>query len=161
MTFSNSLPADSPVFIFPVRFHLAQEAEILNSWSNFLAQWSSHQALVKAEVKLEEGCFMIVFVDPQLTIPSGCSKDKLHRFAESLADTYGLAPLDPGKFWLKTENGVQAFSRNELKKAWSEGLVGSHNPLFPTWITKLSEYKEWWGKPLDRFFDWARLTSVS
>lgn len=157
----HNLPADSPVFIFPIRYAPSQEPAILESWKNFFAQWTSHQEPVRGEIVLDQGYFMIVAVDPQFTIPSGCSKDKLYQFVEVLVKQLDLMPLDTGKFWIKTDQGIQSFSQNELKKAWTEGRLSSQHLLFPTWLTHLGDFRKLWAKPFVQFFPWAETTQVS
>lgn len=147
------LPEQSPVFIFPFSKTLsdAEKENATSSTNQFLSQWQSHGDPLRAEAWVEESRFLLVVVDADLTVPSGCSKDKLYHFIQNLELEMGISRESPTKFFVKSGEEILTFSRNELKLAWSQNQITSESQLFPVWIETYGQYQSIWKSNLGQF----------
>lgn len=149
-----------PIFIFPFRDFLSAESieAVISQMNQFLLQWKSHEAPVKAEAWFEESHFLIVRVDPSLANPSGCSKDKLQHFIQGLTEKLCLPLASPQLFWLKIGYEIHGLTKLQIKNLWQNDLKAVGYLLFPTWLDSEHTYLELWGKPLEHFADMLKLT---
>jgi hypothetical protein len=149
----NSLPASSPIFIYPFRDKISdsQSDEIISKSLKFLDQWKSHGSDLSTKVWIEENQFLIFVVDSSLSEPSGCSKDKLYHFVESLKDSNEISFGDLNKFWVKKDLNILSFTKKELKENIESESLSFENQLFPLWISDFEQYKKNWGAPLETF----------
>lgn len=149
-----------PIFIFPFRDFLSAESieAVISQMNQFLLQWKSHEAPVKAEAWFEESHFLIVRVDPSLANPSGCSKDKLQHFIQGLTEKLCLPLASPQLFWLKIGSEIHGLTKLQIKNLWQNDLKAVGYLLFPTWLDSEHTYLELWGKPLEHFADMLKLT---
>jgi len=148
-----TLPPNSPIFIFPFQNGIAtnQGEEILNRCNKFLNQWKSHGSDLSAKVWIEENQFLIFVIDSSLSEPTGCSKDKLYHFIESLKDLPDTQLGDINKFWIKKEDKFLHLTKKELKDNLENGALNFDNQLFPLWILDLEQYSNCWAMPLRSF----------
>jgi hypothetical protein len=150
---TNSLPASSPIFIYPFQDKISetQSDEIISKSLKFLDQWKSHGSDLSTKIWIEENQFLIFMVDTSLSEPSGCSKDKLYHFVESLKDLNEISFGDLNKFWVKKDQHILNFTKKELKENLENGSLSFDNQIFPIWISDFGQYKKNWGAPLETF----------
>lgn len=143
----------SPVLIFPFNKPLAeaQKIGVLNKVNDFLSQWTSHNSRLLAKAIMEENRLLIISIDPRLTTPSGCSKDKLVHFLQQLSEEEQLAFSPAHFFFLKVKGQLGTLTKKEIQALWQEDPNSSEYLLFPTWLSTEDELKKWWGKPLAEF----------
>ena len=81
-----------PVIIFPLSRTLApsEKDDLLNRFETFVSGWSAHGTPLSAGIHMEEDLFLMVSIDEEQARASGCSKDKLHRFATETFHRMGL-----------------------------------------------------------------------
>ena len=147
------------LFIFPYSAELqpGETQVLLSAMQRFLSQWNTHGTALQAQARFEEQRFLIVEVDPQLALPSGCSKDKLYHFIVNENKKQGFE-LDPaGFFYAKKEDQILTCTKAQLLQIWQEGDNVVDYQLFPTWITSVDAYESSWGKPLKHFATILRL----
>jgi hypothetical protein len=145
-----TLPSNCPIFIFPFQTGLSesQKEKIMTFSKQFLSKWKSHGSDLSTQVWIEENQFLIFVVDSSLSEPSGCSKDKLYHFMESLKDLKEFKFGDINKFWVKKNQKILNFTKKELKENIENGSLSFDNQLFPLWITEYEQYIVNWGAPL-------------
>lgn len=147
------IPEQSPVFIFPFSKTLTDEVKenVASTTNQFLSQWQSHGDPVRADAWVEESRFLIVAVDADLTIPSGCSKDKLYHFIQNLEKELGISRETATKFFVKSGHEILTFSRNELKEAWILNQLSAENQVFPVWLETYGQFQTMWKSNLGQF----------
>lgn len=83
----NALPDNARVWIYQAQRFLNEEeiAHILQAGNDFVGNWSSHGALLKAAVGVYNARLLVVAVDELSATASGCGIDKSVRFIEQLS----------------------------------------------------------------------------
>jgi len=152
-TMTKTFSPKSPVFIYPFQNQISdsKSEEIISKCRQFLDQWKSHGSDLLSDVWIEENQFLIVAVDTTLSEPSGCSKDKLYHFAESLKDLSDIQFGDIHKFWVKKEHKILNLTKKELKENLENKSLSFDNQLFPLWISDFGQYTNLWAAPLLSF----------
>ena len=116
-----------------------------------MKQWKSHGEELSTQFWIEEDRILIFSVDPSISNPSGCSKDKLYHFVNSLKDSHNFKLGDITKFWVKTNGKIELLNKSELKELANSQIQNPKLQLFPMWITTKKEFQNIWGKPLEQF----------
>ncbi len=141
------------LYIFPFENTVSEtEKNIISKLcTDFLKQWKSHGEELSTQFWIEEDRILIFSVDPSISNPSGCSKDKLYHFVNSLKDSHNFKPGDVTKFWVKTNGKIELLNKSELKELANSQFQSPKIQLFPMWITTKKEFQNIWGKPLEQF----------
>lgn len=151
---------NGPVFIFPFSRNLStsEKDELLNRFETFVSGWSAHGVPLSAGIRTEEDRFLLVSIDEEKAGASGCSKDKLHRFASETFGRMGLEEEKPGRFFVRSHEGkILALSRGQLMEMLDSGVLERGNSLFPTWLDSEEEREKFWGRPISEFSRVLRL----
>jgi len=157
---TEQIQPDSSVFIFPISTQLSEFeiVKILDSSKEFLVQWKSHGEDLSTRVWIEEKQFIIFVADSSLTLPSGCSKDKLFHFVENMISGLHLSLGRLDHFWIKSGGEILHLSKKELKEKLELVLINSDSQVFPTWINDFEDYNKHWSKPLKNFHSMLGIT---
>lgn len=138
------------LIIYPLEqaITLTQKVQLEAKMSSFLSQWKAHGTPLESQFSIEENRFLLVRIDEEKANASGCSKDKLYHFVENECQLLGLNLAQGHLFFVRTQNGIEAFSRKDLKEKINSGQLSTENEIFPTWVADSSEWKEKWAKPI-------------
>ncbi len=150
---TSQLPDHSPLFIFPFSYEPEEgkKEKILSACREFLSGWKAHSQPLSAIAWTEENRFLLIAADPALNLPGGCSKDKLFQFVSHLMKEAGFGEVPLHLFWVNSGEQTISISKRELQEHLSSGTVLPDNPLFPTWISELGQFRNLWGKPISHF----------
>ena len=90
------MPLSSRVWIYQANRELTNtELEHVKKHSEvFISQWTSHQNLMHACIKLLYNHFIIIVVDEQTAPASGCGIDKSVKFIQELEQNLSISLLD-------------------------------------------------------------------
>ena len=92
----SSLPPHSRVWIYQAdrEFTLAETKQIKNKAEAFVAQWTSHDQLMKACIEVFHNRFIVVCVDEKTAPASGCGIDKSVKFIQQLEKEFNISLLN-------------------------------------------------------------------
>jgi len=150
---------ENQIFIFSLTIRLdpIQKKKIIEKTSLFIEEWKSNSSQVYGKVWIGEDHFVIVEVFQSIESPSGCSKDKLYHFMESLNLEMNLIGTELSKFHIKSNEIIRSLSLKELKNEIDSGSISLDDQLFPTWMSTKAEMNKSWGKPISFFASHLRL----
>ena len=84
-----------------------QQNYILESISNHIKTWQSHQQPLKAAVTVLEEYFIIVSLDESYTRASGCAIDTLQNKIQRIEKELSVSLLDRLNIFISTKNGIK------------------------------------------------------
>ncbi len=147
---SESLPEHSRIWIYQCSRELTNEEldSIGAETKQFLDSWTAHDQALKAGFEIRYHRFLILMIDEKIAGASGCSIDKSVHFIQSLEKKYLVSFFDRMKFAYKDHEMVNAVSRNEFEKLFSQGILHDNSIVFNNLIITKKELESNWEIPL-------------
>ena len=108
---------------------ISQEVE------RFLATWSSHGSALRAAAEIQDGTLLIVALEEGADA-SGCSVDKLFRFAQQ------RRLLDSGRVFYREGSVLRSASRDEFRRLVEQGQITDDTPVIDTTVEHLGEIRQ-------------------
>jgi len=148
------MPAHSRVWIYQSdkEFSSSEAEQIKNKSNVFVAQWTSHDQLMKACIEIFHNHFIVVCVDEKTAPASGCGIDKSVKFIQQLEKDFSVSLMDrmnvaykaptlKGEIQicniseLKSKNASSVFNnlvqtKEELEKSWEVPIEKSWHKQF-------------------------------
>lgn len=137
---------DYRVIIYPASrpFSTKESKVITEKLYDFLATWAAHEKPLTSSFKIEKNQFIIVCVDEEKEMASGCSIDTLGRFMREIDDEFQLGLFDRMKASFVENGEVKTMKLQEFKKALREGEISHDIEVFDfsknTYIAFLSDF---------------------
>lgn len=145
-----NLPDTSRVWVFQAEKPIPQSEieRLYPEVKQFIEEWTSHQATVRASFEFQYDYFLIVAVDEAQVGASGCSIDKMFRFVQSMESNLGVSLLGKQRIALLKNNSIRTFSLPELKSKIKSGEIQTDETYFDLLVTDKSSLSKDWIKPL-------------
>lgn len=147
----NHLSDDAKVWIYQAdRVLNDQESALANEEVKKFAQsWVSHSNALKATGGLLNNLFLILMVDENQSMASGCSIDSSVRFIKKLGETLNVDFFDRMKFsFLDNENNLSVLPSADFSEAYKKGLINEDTTVFDNLVDTKSSFDSSWKKPL-------------
>ena len=157
----NLLPDSARVWIYQAARDLTPaEAEVAEAHLRaFCEGWAAHGQPVHGGFGLFEDRFIVLAVDEDAALPSGCSIDSSVNALRGLSAALGgLDLLDKSQIaYARPEGGVGTIPRAELRAAVADGRLEATTVIFDTLTPTLGALRAGWRKPaaatwLGRYF---------
>jgi hypothetical protein len=114
----------------------------------FVSGWAAHGADLKASFDILYNLFIVIAVDEQQALASGCSIDKSVQFMKAIEQQYGLNVFDRMRVAYRTENEIKVCSLNEFEKLAEQGIVNENTIVFNNMVSVKSAFDTDWEVPL-------------
>lgn len=150
MTTIQHMPSNARVWVYQSNT-LLSEAEvntILQKGKRFIESWTAHGASLNASFDVMYNRFIVIAVDEQQAIASGCSIDKSLAFIKSLEQECKLQLLDRMQVAYRHENTIEVCALPEFEKRAANGLVNADTIVFNNMITTKAAFDSSWEIPL-------------
>ena len=161
MTTYTDIPLTSRVWIYQTNRELTNE-EVLNINTRsvaFVDQWTSHNQLMKACVKILYNRFLVLLVDEDTAPASGCGIDKAVHFVQQLEKEFSIVLLDRMQVAYKLGEKLFACSLADFENKIQSGAVGEDTIVFNNLINTKAELEEAWETPLKKSWHSRMLVS--
>lgn len=109
----------------------------------FVAQWTSHDQLMKACIEIFHTRFIVVCVDEKTAPASGCGIDKSVNFIQQLEKDFNISLLDRNNVAYRMNGKILSCSLSELKNKKAESV-------FNNLIQKKEELETSWEIPFEK-----------
>ncbi|MGZ4117532.1 MAG: ABC transporter ATPase, partial [Bacteroidia bacterium] len=121
-TISN-MPSDARLWVYQSNTALsdAQVSTIKNEGANFISDWAAHGASLKAAFDVLYDRFIVIAVDEQQAMATGCSIDKSVKFVKELEQKFNLNLFDRMQVAYRKGNEIVVCSLPEFEKLANEG----------------------------------------
>jgi hypothetical protein len=143
------LPLDSKIWIYPTSRKLSdlEAEEISNLTLDFITNWEAHNNPLQASFVLKYNRFLILAVNQEVQIATGCSIDKSVAFIQSLEQKYQIELLDKMNVTYKQGENIAHKSLIDFKKMAKEKSVTKNTIVFNNLVNTLEEWHEYWEVP--------------
>ncbi len=142
----DALPDDSKVWIYQSNRKFSDEEflDIKNDLTVFLNTWSAHGTSLECGFELKYNRFIIIAVNQETQIATGCAIDKSVMFIQELEKKYAVDLLDKMNVTFKNGEHVAHKTLADFKKMAKDKAVTENTIVFNNLVNNIAEYNEMW-----------------
>ena len=147
----NKLPKDAKIWIYQSKRELTDQEVIAatETLKKFTESWQAHGADLHASFKIIYNRFIVIAVDENGNLASGCSIDNSVQAIKALQDQLNTDLLDRMGIVYKDENGkVIRVSKIAFKEMLQNGSATENTIVFNNMLTSFSDFKDKWEVPV-------------
>lgn len=140
---------DSKIWIYQSNRYLStdQESIITHKLTQFVAEWNSHGAMLKAGFDVVDHRFIIIAVDEASAKASGCSIDKSVTVIKEIEAAFGLGLLERGNVSYQSKSGeIMTIAFNQIKQTMANGDITADTLVYDNNVESLGLLKTEWLK---------------
>ena len=147
-----NMPSNARVWVYQsVRMLTSAEVDaILIEGKKFVENWSAHGAVLNAGFEIMYDRFIVLCVDEEQAMASGCSIDKSVQFIKQLEQQFGLNLFDRMQVAYKQGEIIHACSLAEFEKMAAAYHVNENTIVFNNMITTKLGFETEWEVPLKK-----------
>jgi hypothetical protein len=144
-----NLPLESKIWIYQSnrKFSDAEFSEIEADVISFLEKWEAHSVGLECSYQLKYNRFIIIAVNQEVQIATGCSIDKSVQFIQNLEQKYNVDLLDKMNVTFKNGEHIAHKTLIDFKKMVKEKAVTENTIVFNNLVNNIEEYNESWEVP--------------
>jgi len=141
------MPLHARVWIYQSNkeFTSSEVGLIKNKSEEFIAQWTSHDQLMKASIEIFHNLFIVVCVDEKTAPASGCGIDKSVKFIQQLEKDFNVSLMDRMNTAFRLHRKILTCNISELKNSGAEtvfnNLIQTKEELEKNWEVPIG--KSW------------------
>lgn len=145
----SSLPQTARIWIYQCNrsFTLDEIQEISNKLQNFLEGWTAHGADLKAAFEIRYKRFVVIGLDQNQQLASGCSIDNSVHFIQQLETVFKVDLLDKLNVSYKQGDHIAYKPLKEFKKMVKDKAVSKNTIVFNHLVQTKAEYLDFWEVP--------------
>ena len=144
-----NLPPESKVWIYQSNRKFTEEEwfAIETDLKTFIDSWSAHGTGLEASYLLKYYRFIILAVNQEVQMATGCSIDKSVEFIQSLEKKYVVDLLDKMNVTFKLGEHIAHKPLIEFKKMAKDKAVSENTIVFNNLVNTIEEWNENWEVP--------------
>jgi hypothetical protein len=144
-----NLSEESKIWIYQSnrKFSDQEFSDIELSLTSFLESWSAHGTQLECGFEMKYNRFIIIAVDQEIQMATGCSIDASVQFIQSLEQKYQVDLLDKMNVTFKNGEHIAHKSLIDFKKMAKEKAVTENTIVFNNLVNSIEEYNESWEVP--------------
>lgn len=145
----SSLPQTARIWIYQCNrsFTLDEIQEISNILQTFLEGWTAHGADLKAAFEIRYKRFIVIGLDQNQQLASGCSIDASIHFIRQLETAFKVDLLDKLNVSYKQGDYIAYKPLKEFKKMVKDKAVSKNTIVFNHLVQTKAEYLDFWEVP--------------
>lgn len=145
-----SMPAHARVWVYKsaAPFTPEQRQAILERGAAFTAGWAAHGAALDACVDVLHDHFVIIAVDEQQAMASGCSIDKSVRLVQQLERDLGVKLTDRMVVLYVSDGAISACRAQDLEDLVRHGRLTASTVVFDDLIANVGDLRDRFRAPL-------------
>ncbi len=157
----NQMPLNARVWVYQSNRFLsdAEINSIKEQGTIFIQQWAAHGASLKASFDVLYNLFIVIAVDEQQALASGCSIDSSVKFMKELELKFNLNLFDRMQVAYRLDNEIKTCSLSEFEKLAEEEKVNEETIVFNNMITTKTSFDKEWEGPLKK--SWQKRVLIS
>jgi hypothetical protein len=143
------LPLESKIWIYQSnrKFSEAEFSEIEADIISFLEKWEAHSVALECSYQLKYNRFIIIAVNQEVQVATGCSIDSSVQFIQKLEQKYNVDLLDKMNVTFKNGEHIAHKTLVDFKKMAKEKAVTGNTIVFNNLVNTIEEYNESWEVP--------------
>ena len=145
----SSLPQTARIWIYQCNrsFTLDEIHEISNKLQTFLEGWTAHGADLKAAFEIRYKRFVVIGLDQNQQLASGCSIDASVHFIQQMETAFKVDLLDKLNVSYKQGDYIAYKPLKEFKKMVKDKAVSKNTIVFNHLVQTKAEYLDFWEVP--------------
>ena len=145
----NTLPEESRVWIYQASRSFSDEeiAEIESQLKNFLTNWAAHGSDLQAAYLIKYKRFIVIALNQNLNMATGCSIDASVQFIQQLEKEYNVDLLDKMNVSYKQGEFIAYKTLVDFKKMAKDKAVSKNTIVFNNLVNTILEFNENWEVP--------------
>ena len=142
----DTLPEESKIWIYQSNRKFSDEemAEIELDLKQFLENWAAHGTSLTASYLLKYNRFIILAVNQEDQVATGCSIDASVAFIQNLEKKYNVDLLDKMNVTFKIGEHVAHKTLIDFKKMAKDKAVTGDTIVFNNLVNNIAEFNESW-----------------
>ena len=144
------MPLDARVWVYQSNSVLsdAEVNAIKTEGAHFISNWAAHGASLKASFDILFNRFILISVDEQQAMASGCSIDKSVKFVKELEQKFSLNLFDRMQVAYREGNEINVCTLSAFEKLAAQGAVNESTIVFNNMVTSKKAFDSEWEVPL-------------
>jgi hypothetical protein len=144
-----NLPEDSKIWIYQSnrKFSDDEFIAIETELKSFLENWSAHGTGLESSYQLKYNRFIIIAVNQEVQVATGCSIDSSVAFIQSLEQKHQVDLLDKMNVTFKNGEHIAHKSLLDFKRMAKEKAVSENTIVFNNLVNTIEEFNESWEVP--------------
>lgn len=145
----NTLPDESKIWIYQSnrKFSDDEVTAIEIAIATFLTDWAAHGTSLEASFQIKYNQFIIIAVNQENQMATGCAIDASVQFIQSLEQKYTVDLLDKMNVTFKLGEHIAHKTLIDFKKMAKDKAVTKNTIVFNNLINTLGELQEYWEVP--------------
>lgn len=145
----DTLPEESRVWIYQANRSFSEKeiSEIEEKLKVFVNAWTAHGQDLQAGFKIVYKRFIVLALNQNLNVATGCSIDASVHFIQELEKEYRLDLMDKMNVSYKQGEFIAHKSLIDFKKMAKQKAVSKNTIVFNNLVTNIAEFKENWEVP--------------
>jgi len=145
----DTLPEESRIWIYQSNrsfsdIELSQLEEQLNT---FIEAWTAHGKDLQSSYKIVYKRFIVIALNQNLNIATGCSIDASVNFIQQLEKQYNVDLMDKMNVSYKQGEFIAHKTLLDFKKMAQQKAVSKNTIVFNNLVTNIAEFNENWEVP--------------
>ena len=144
-----NLPVESKIWIYQSnrRFTDDELNEIDAELQSFVDSWAAHGTELEASYVLKYNRFIILAVNQETQIATGCSIDKSVSFIQEIEKKYAVDLLDKMNVTFKLGEHIAHKTLIDFKKMAKDKAVSENTIVFNNLVNTIEEWSDNWEVP--------------
>lgn len=145
----DTLPEESRVWIYQANrsFSETELQEIEQKLNVFIEAWTAHGQDLQAGFKIVYKRFIVLALNQNLNMATGCSIDASVHFIQQLEKEYNVDLMDKMNVSYKQGEFIAHKSLLDFKKMAKQKAVSKKTIVFNNLVANIAEFKENWEVP--------------
>jgi hypothetical protein len=145
----DTLPEESRVWIYQANRSFSEEeiTELSSKLKTFIEAWTAHGKDLQAAFKIVYKRFIIIALNQNLNMATGCSIDASVHFIQELEKDYNVDLMDKMNVSFKQGEFIAYKPLMDFKKMAKNNSVSKNTIVFNNLVTNIAEFKENWEVP--------------
>lgn len=145
----NTLPEESRVWIYQANRSFTDEeiSEIESKLDTFISNWAAHGSDLEAAYLIKYKRFIILAVNQNLNMATGCSIDASVQFIQQLEKDYNVDLMDKMNVSYKQGDFIAYKTLVDFKRMAKDKAVSKNTIVFNNLVNNIMEFNENWEVP--------------
>lgn len=145
----DTLPEESRVWIYQANRSFSEEeiVELNSKLEIFIEAWTAHGKDLQAGFKIVYKRFIVIALNQNLNMATGCSIDASVHFIQELEKDYNVDLMDKMNVSYKQGEFIAYKPLMDFKKMAKNNSVSKNTIVFNNLVTNITEFKENWEVP--------------
>lgn len=145
----DKISGEAKVWIYQANrsFSEVELEEIKTKLSNFITEWTAHGSDLEASFEIKYKRFIILAVDQEKQMATGCSIDSSVHFIQQLEKEYNVDLMDKMNVSYKQGQYVAYKDLKAFRKMAKDKAVTGNTIVFNNLVTTKAEFLENWEVP--------------